>query len=101
MKSNIWLKRRLKDIYIRQAKFQGYVSRSAFKLIQIENKYKLIVKSKNILELGSSPGGWSQVICELNKRSKIDAFDLLTMKFQHENINFCLVFTVFHACRPF
>ena len=88
MKSNIWLKRRLKDIYIIKAKSQGYVSRSAFKLIQIENKYKLIVKSKKILELGSSPGGWSQVICELNQRSKIDAFDLLAMKFQHENINF-------------
>ena len=88
MKSNIWLKRRLKDTYIKKAKSQGYVSRSAFKLIQIENKYKLIVKSKNILELGSSPGGWSQVICELNKRSKIDAFDLLAMKYKNENINF-------------
>ena len=88
MKSNVWLKRRLKDTYIKKAKSQGYVSRSAFKLIQIENKYKLIVKSKKILELGSSPGGWSQVICELNKQSKIDAFDLLEMKFKHENINF-------------
>tara|TARA_B100000929_G_scaffold155823_1_gene123451 strand:+ start:1479 stop:2069 length:591 start_codon:yes stop_codon:yes gene_type:complete len=88
MKSNIWLKRRLKDTYIKKAKSQGYVSRSAFKLIQIENKYKLIVKSRNILELGSSPGGWSQVICELNKQSKIDAFDLLEMKYKNENINF-------------
>ena len=88
MKSNIWLKRRLKDTYIKKAKSQGYVSRSAFKLIQIENKYKLIVKSRNILELGSSPGGWSQVICELNKQSKIDAFDLLAMKYKNENINF-------------
>ncbi len=88
MKSNIWLKRRLKDTYIKKAKSRGYVSRSAFKLIQIENKYKLIVKSRNILELGSSPGGWSQVICELNKQSKIDAFDLLAMKYKNENINF-------------
>ncbi len=88
MKSNVWLKRRLKDTYIKKAKSQGYVSRSAFKLIQIEKKYKLIYKSRNILELGSSPGGWSQVICELNKQSNIDAFDLLAMKFKHENINF-------------
>ena len=88
MKSNVWLKRRLKDTYIKKAKSQGYVSRSAFKLIQIEKKYKLISKSRNILELGSSPGGWSQVICELNKQSNIDAFDLLAMKFKHENINF-------------
>ena len=88
MKSKKWIQRNSQDIYLRKAKSQGYVSRSAFKLIQIENKYKLIIKSKNILELGSSPGGWSQVICELNKRSKIDAFDLLAMKFKHENINF-------------
>ena len=88
MKSKKWIQRNSQDIYVQKAKKAGYFSRSAFKLLEIENKYKLIVKSKNILELGSSPGGWSQVICELNKRSKIDAFDLLAMKFKHENINF-------------
>ena len=88
MRSKNWVQRNSQDIYIKKAKKEGYVSRSAFKLLEIENKFHFIVKSKNILELGSSPGGWSQVICEFNKRSKIDAFDLLKMKFIHENINF-------------
>ena len=88
MKSKKWIQRNSQDIYVQKAKIEGYFSRSAFKLLEIENKFHLILKSKNILELGSSPGGWSQVICELNKQSKIDAFDLLAMKFKHENINF-------------
>ena len=88
MKSKKWIQRNSQDIYVLKAKKAGYFSRSAFKLLEIENKFHLILKSKNILELGSSPGGWSQVICELNKQSKIDAFDLLEMKFKHENINF-------------
>ena len=88
MKSKKWIQRNSKDIYVQKAKKAGYFSRSAFKLLEIENKFHLILKSKNILELGSSPGGWSQVICELNKQSKIDAFDLLAMKYKNENINF-------------
>ena len=88
MKSKKWIQRNSHDFFIKKAKKEGYVSRSAIKLIEIENKFHFIVKSKNILELGSSPGGWSQVICEFNKQSKIDAFDLLKMKFSHENINF-------------
>ena len=88
MKSKKWILRNSQDIYIRKARNEGYVSRSAYKLIEIENKFHLIVNSNNILELGSSPGGWSQVICKFNKKSKIDAFDLLKMKFTHNNINF-------------
>jgi len=88
MKSKKWILRNSNDIYFRKAKNEGYVSRSAYKLIEIENKFHLIVNSKNILELGSSPGGWSQVIYKFNKKSKIDAFDLLKMKFTHKNINF-------------
>ena len=88
MKSKKWIQRNSQDIYVQKAKKAGYFSRSAFKLLEIENKFHLILNSKNILELGSSPGGWSQVICELNKQSKIDAFDLLAMKYKNENINF-------------
>ena len=88
MKSKKWILRNSQDIYIRKARNEGYVSRSAYKLIEIENKFHLIINSNNILELGSSPGGWSQVIYKFNKQSKIDAFDLLKMKFTHKNINF-------------
>ena len=88
MKSNIWLKRQLKDPYVKKAQKSGFLSRAAFKLIEIENKYKLISKSNSILELGSSPGSWSQVILEFNKNANIDAFDVSNMKFKHKNINF-------------
>ena len=88
MKSVNWLKRQKKDAFVIRAKKMGYVSRSAFKLIEIENKFKLISKSMNILELGSSPGGWSQVICKINKKAKIDAFDLLNMHYSNKNITF-------------
>ena len=88
MRSNDWLQRQKKDLYVKKSKQEHYLSRSAFKLIEIENKFKIISKSEKILELGSSPGGWSQVVCKYNKKAKIDAFDLLDMKFTNENIFF-------------
>ena len=88
MKSKRWLQRNSEDLYVKNAKNQGYLSRSAFKLIEIEKKFNLIVNSINILELGSSPGGWSQVIYKINKMSKIDAFDLLDMYYTNKNITF-------------
>ena len=66
MKSKEWLVRLDRDFYVKKAKKIGYVSRSAYKILEIEKKFKLIYNSKNILELGSAPGGWSQVVFELN-----------------------------------
>ena len=88
MRSNVWLERNKKDIYVKKAKKDGYFSRSSYKLLEIEKKFKFISKSKNILELGSSPGGWSQVICKINNKAKINAIDLLRMEFKNDQINF-------------
>ena len=88
MRSKDWLQRQKNDFFVKKAKKEGYLSRAAFKLIEIEKKFKLISKSENILELGSSPGGWSQVICEFNKSSLIHAFDLLDMKYSNNQIRF-------------
>lgn len=88
MKSKEWLDRQNRDIYVKKAKKIGYVSRSAYKILEIEKKFKLINNSKNILELGSAPGGWSQVIFELKDTVKMYAFDLLDMKFKHPNMKF-------------
>ena len=88
MKSKDWLNRQKKDFYVNKARDSGYVSRAAFKLLEIEKKFNFIKKANKILELGSSPGGWSQVIVEINDQSKIYAFDLIDMKFTHSNINF-------------
>ena len=86
MRSKNWLQRQNADIYVKKAKKEGYPSRSAFKLIEIENKFKIISKSKLILELGSAPGGWSQVLCEKNKRAFIYSFDLNHMEYHNKQI---------------
>ena len=88
MKSKEWLDRQNRDFYVKKAKQIGYVSRSAYKILEIEKKFKLINNSKNILELGSAPGGWSQVVFELKDTVKMYAFDLLDMKFNHPNMKF-------------
>ena len=88
MKSKEWLDRQNRDFYVKKAKKIGYVSRSAYKILEIEKKFKLINNSKNILELGSAPGGWSQVVFELKDTVKMCAFDLLDMKFKHPNMKF-------------
>ena len=88
MKSKQWLNRQKKDSFVIKAKQEGYLSRAAFKLIEIEEKFKLINNSKNIFELGSSPGSWSQVIMKINSKAIITAIDLIEMKFNHSNIKF-------------
>jgi len=88
MKSKQWLNRQKKDPFVLKAKQEGFLSRAAYKLIEIEEKFKLINNSNNIFEFGSSPGGWSQVIIQLNSKAIITAIDLIEMKFHHSNIEF-------------
>ncbi len=88
MKSKEWLNRQKNDHYVIKAKQKGYFSRSAFKLLEIDEKYKIAIKSKNTFEFGASPGGWSQILLEINPNIKITAIDLLQLKFNHKNIHF-------------
>mgnify|MGYP001383462150 FL=1 len=88
MKSKQWIERQKRDIFVNNAKKLGYLSRAAFKIIDIEAKFKLIQSSKNILELGSAPGSWSQVILEINDKIDLFAFDINDMKFTHPKLNF-------------
>ena len=88
MKSKTWIYRQKNDQFVKKAKQMGYVNRAAFKLEEIEQKFKIIEISSDILELGSSPGGWTQVIINSNNKVKITCFDLLDMKIKNENINF-------------
>ena len=59
--SRQWLLRQLNDPFVAQARKEGYRSRAAFKLIEINEKFKLIKKGGCILDLGAAPGGWCQV----------------------------------------
>lgn len=65
--SNQWLARQLNDPYVAESKRQGYRSRAAFKLIQLDEKYKFLGKGKTIVDLGCAPGGWTQVAVQRNK----------------------------------
>ena len=88
MKSKTWVLRHKNDQFVKRAKQLGYINRAAFKLEEIEKKYGIIKKSKDILELGSSPGGWTQFIINSNISSNITCFDLLDMKIKNNRINF-------------
>jgi 23S rRNA (uridine2552-2'-O)-methyltransferase len=75
-----WRKNQSDDLFYQLAKKEGYRSRAIFKLIEIDDKYKLIKLNMNILDLGASPGGWSQyVVKKLKNTGKIVAIDLLPM----------------------
>ena len=88
MKSKNWVNRQKNDQFVKKAKQLGYINRAAFKLEEIEQKYKIIENSKEILELGSSPGGWTQVILNYNPKINITCFDLLDMKINNQFITF-------------
>ncbi len=80
-----WLHRQLNDPYVQMAKADGYHSRAAYKLLEINDKYKILKKGQVVVDLGAAPGGWSQVVAEkiqLNKPwgGKLLAIDLLEMK---------------------
>ena len=88
MKSKTWIYRQKNDQFVKKAKQLGYINRAAFKLEEIEQKYKIIEHSREILELGSSPGGWTQVILNYNSKTNITCFDLLDMKINNQRIAF-------------
>ena len=78
----------IQDTWAKKAKEAGYRSRAAYKLLQINKSHKLIENSNLIIELGSAPGGWSQVIAKLKReKTKCHAFDLLQME-NVKGINF-------------
>lgn len=62
--SKKWLIRQSNDIFVRDARAQQYRARSAFKLIQLNDKHRFLKRNANVIELGASPGGWTQVIAE-------------------------------------
>jgi len=82
-----WLNKQKKDKFIKLSKAQGYRSRSAFKLIEMENKFKFLKRDTLLLDLGSSPGGWSQVANKKIITGKILAVDILPM-LKIKNVDF-------------
>jgi 23S rRNA (uridine2552-2'-O)-methyltransferase len=76
-----WRKRQSRDPYFRRAKAEGYRARSAYKLLQIQEKHGLISPGDAIVDLGAAPGGWSQVASELvGPQGRVVAVDLAEME---------------------
>jgi 23S rRNA (uridine2552-2'-O)-methyltransferase len=63
--STLWLQRQLNDPYVAQAKAEGYRSRAAFKIKELDERYKIFKKGQRIVDLGAAPGGWSQIAAPL------------------------------------
>ena len=79
-KSTLWLQRQLNDPYVANAQKLGYKSRAAFKLIELDEKFNFLKKGKIVVDLGSAPGGWSQVASQkVMPSGKIVAIDILPM----------------------
>ena len=83
LSSKLWLERQLIDPYVAQAKRDGYRSRAAYKLIEIDDKYRVLKSGMTVVDLGAAPGGWSQIaarrIGATDGKGKVIAIDLLEM----------------------
>ena len=78
--STRWLERQINDPYVALAKQKGYRSRASFKILEIDEKFKIFKKGNKVLDLGSAPGGWSQVISKKVGKDNILAVDILSMQ---------------------
>ena len=83
LSSKLWLERQLNDPYVARAKREGFRSRAAFKLTEIDDKARLLKPGMTVVDLGAAPGGWSQVAAKriglANGKGRVVAIDLLEM----------------------
>src|SRR5690348_11007133 len=106
LSSKLWLERQLNDPYVAQAKRDGYRSRAAYKLIEIDDKYHVLKPGMTVVDLGAAPGGWSQIAARRvgadggkgkdndKNKGKVVAIDLLEMP-EIPGVSFALL--DFHA----
>lgn len=79
--SSRWLKEHFSDIYVKRARSAGLRARSVYKLLEIQERYRIIKSNMVVIDLGASPGGWSEYLIQLvGARGKVFALDLLPMQ---------------------
>jgi 23S rRNA (uridine2552-2'-O)-methyltransferase len=74
--SKNWINKQKRDIYVRQSKVDGYRSRAVYKLIEINQKFKILKNGISLIDLGSAPGSWSQYLSKNIKNGKILSIDI-------------------------
>jgi len=75
--STLWLERQLNDPYVKRAKAEGYCSRAAYKLIELDERFHFLKGARRVVDLGIAPGGWSQVVRRVLPQSTVVGIDLL------------------------
>ena len=78
--SKNWVNKQRRDIYVRQSKVDGYRARSAYKLIEIDEKFKIFKGGMFVLDIGAAPGSWSQYVSKVVKNGKVISIDLKSME---------------------
>ncbi len=78
--SKNWLNKQRSDIYFRQSKVDGYRARSAYKLIEINDKFKIFKGARTVIDIGAAPGSWSQYVSKTIKNGKLFSIDLKKME---------------------
>ena len=77
--SKNWINKQRRDTYVRQSKVEVYRARSAYKLIEIDEKFKIFKGGLNVIDIGAAPGSWSQYVSKVVKNGKIISIDLKEM----------------------
>jgi 23S rRNA (uridine2552-2'-O)-methyltransferase len=81
LSSRAWLERQISDPYVARAKREGFRSRAAYKLAEIDDKYRLLRPGAHVVDLGAAPGGWSEIAARrIGARGRVIAIDILEMK---------------------
>ena len=78
--SKNWINKQRRDIYVRQSKVDGYRARSAYKLIEINEKFKIFQNGMSVLDIGAAPGSWSQYVSKVIKNGTLISIDLKKME---------------------
>ena len=78
--SKNWVNKQRRDIYVRQSKVDGYRARSAYKLMEINEKFKIFKGGMIVVDIGAAPGSWSQYVSKIVKNGKIISVDLKEME---------------------
>ena len=77
--SKNWVNKQRRDIYVRQSKVDGYRARSAYKLIEIDEKFRIFKGGLSVIDIGAAPGSWSQYAIKSSKGCKLISIDLKKM----------------------
>ena len=91
--SKNWVNKQKRDIYVKQSKVDGYRARSAYKLIEIDEKFKIFKDGISVIDIGAAPGSWSQYVAKVAKNGRLISIDLKKMEPIGNTVQICGDFT--------